>query len=526
MSKKQDRPRTRSVTSSERKKARLYESDDTDCKRGSISSEWPKDWDKEETQFENYIAYHRIADELAWSVDPRSSRYTNGWSPFCNGTREAFFSNYASEHLCWSKLWPNTRIPSHYRTPVTELEGCVVITVDLESECVNESSRESSVVSQPVKRAITASSEVSSNIIIEEENPGNTHNRAYYNDFNELLNRDDEGALQYQRSLDQQVLDRDRWFQLNYSYYQYVNRKGKRLMRVTLKGIDKCSKKYFPNRKQKGFYNSSYCIKTIGNTFVNHILGTVGFTVAEYYGQDFVNTKHTSYNIVQVVHGVSFTKSQPQLSRWKYSYKDRKNLPGKAFRAVQYYSPRNIIGRHTLCPVLHVNTFHIVQAVREYPITRNYYKSIQDIYNINAVSHDGVPARVPNEQSYTYDIDKKKYRIYCMYLSSLKPKNTFSVFKYIYPVPLDKIIKDNIIIPIFPVFPEVPVEVVEVPEIPLRPVNIRDHHQQKLRYWQFKQYILWTKIGDLQNTTEDQLQTLYPTFYTDFYNVKFMLTRK
>ena len=111
-----------------------------------------------------------------------------------------------------------------------------------------------------------------------------------------------------------------------------------------------------------------------------------------------------------------------------------------------------------------------------------------------------------------------------MYLSSLKPTNTFSIFKYIYPVPLDKIIKDNIIIPIVPVVPVEEVE--EVPEIPLRPVNIRDHHQQKLRYWQFKQYSLWTKIGDLQNTTEEQLQTLYPKFSPDFYNVKYMLTRK
>jgi hypothetical protein len=441
MSQKQDRPRTRSVTASERKKDHSYESEEKDCTRGSASSEWPK-----------------VSD-----------------------------------------------------------------TVDLVCVGVDESTREntSSVVLQPV----TASFEenITSNLV--EENPGNLHRRVSYNSFNIIKESENEAALQYQRSCDQQALDRDRWFQLNFSYPQYVRIKNKRVMRVTLSGIDKCSKKYFPNRKRKEFYNLSYCIKTIGNTFVNHILGTIGFTVAEYYGLDFINTQHTSYNIVQVVHGVSFTRSLKILSRWKYRYTNRQHLPGKAFRVHTYYSPlRNNIPVHSFIPALRSSTFHIVNTVGEYPITKNYYKSIKEIYNINAVPHDGVPVPVPNKYTNTYDIDKEKYRIYCMYLSSLKPTNTFSIFKYIYPVPLDKIIKDNIIIPIVPVVPVEEVE--EVPEIPLRPVNIRDHHQQKLRYWQFKQYSLWTKIGDLQNTTEEQLQTLYPKFSPDFYNVKYMLTRK
>jgi hypothetical protein len=283
------------------------------------------------------------------------------------------------------------------------------------------------------------------------------------------------------------------------NYYEYVNRKGKKLVQVTEEGIDKYSSNYNPSSGQinQVDYDSSYCIKTIGNTFVNHIIGTVGFSVAEYYGYDFVNTTWTSYNIVQVVHGIGFTKSTKVLSRWKYSYTHRKDIFGKDTWQVCYDFPSN---NHTLVPVLQSNKIHIVHTVGQFPITKNYYSEIRRIENYNAVQHDGIPVPVPNEQSYTYEVDKIKYREYRLYLGSLKKKKIFSIFKNIYPLPHDKSKNEYI-------YQDSKVKVVT------RPTNIDNNHRTNTRYWKYLQFLLWA--------TDNQ----YPAFEKDFYNIRYKFTR-
>jgi hypothetical protein len=303
----------------------------------------------------------------------------------------------------------------------------------------------------------------------------------------------------YKVPLSQKVKDRDNSEPVIRNYYEYVNRKGKKLVQVTEEGIDKYSSNYNPSSGQinQVDYDSSYCIKTIGNTFVNHIIGTVGFSVAEYYGYDFVNTTWTSYNIVQVVHGIGFTKSTKVLSRWKYSYTHRKDIFGKDTWQVCYDFPSN---NHTLVPVLQSNKIHIVHTVGQFPITKNYYSEIRRIENYNAVQHDGIPVPVPNEQSYTYEVDKIKYREYRLYLGSLKKKKIFSIFKNIYPLPHDKSKNEYI-------YQDSKVKVVT------RPTNIDNNHRTKTRYWKYLQFLLWA--------TDNQ----YPAFEKDFYNIRYKFTR-
>jgi hypothetical protein len=63
---------------------------------------------------------------------------------------------------------------------------------------------------------------------------------------------------------------------------------------------------------------------------------------------------------------------------------------------------------------------------------------------------------------------------------------------------------------------------------PVRPVNITDNHELKLRYWRFKQLIIWTLLQDLPETEQEikQVKELFPTFKIDFYNVNYLITRK
>jgi hypothetical protein len=104
------------------------------------------------------------------------------------------------------------------------------------------------------------------------------------------------------------------------SYATYTNSKGRCLEQVTESGIDKISTNYVPWTTWKPNSDANYTIKVLHNTSIIHIIGTVGFTTVEYFGETAVTTtengkykwlygkpvvhEHTSnYNIVHVVYG-------------------------------------------------------------------------------------------------------------------------------------------------------------------------------------------------------------------------------
>jgi hypothetical protein len=118
-------------------------------------------------------------------------------------------------------------------------------------------------------------------------------------------------------------------------------------------------------------YNTvlSYRIKLMDNTFISHIIGTVGFTMIEYFGEYLLEDKITgeeyrvpakhalgnTYNIVQVVHGRCFTR------------------PGLLHTLLRPHELRNF-------------------------------------YNENVICHNGRARRIPVVNTPTYERDRIRYR--------------------------------------------------------------------------------------------------------------------
>jgi hypothetical protein len=111
--------------------------------------------------------------------------------------------------------------------------------------------------------------------------------------------------------------------QLVQFFTTYTSNKGRCLDHVQLSGIDKMSNNYKPWTNYKPQYGANYTIKLMENTLINLVIGTVGFTVIEYFGESVLEDKTTgeaykvpvkhvpdnTYNIVQEVHSRCFTCS-------------------------------------------------------------------------------------------------------------------------------------------------------------------------------------------------------------------------
>jgi hypothetical protein len=338
-----------------------------------------------------------------------------------------------------------------------------------------------------------------------------------------MVNKDLEELKDQSRERQEEESD-----QLVSHYCYYVNQKGRSLKHVRLPGIDKTSNNYTPDFEQKGPSFASYCIKTIGNTFVNHVIGTVGFTVAEYFGStvlydtfddnyddydtvEFVPGHNNSYNIVQVVHGASFTRDTQVLSRWKYKHNPN-DLPLNYITG--YYDPRAVsekrrgVWRHKVISTK--DTFFIVHRKVQIEVSQPEYKNLRSIINYNAVPYNGIWLPRPIitvPLSPTYKAEYKEHRLFRLYLGTTKKVNNFKLYKYLYPKPFDTKISNKI-----------------NPAIIYRPINVQDYNYLKLRYWYYKQVQLWAQFGDLQNNNGTDKS--FPEFQTDFYKVKYMITRE
>ena len=278
-----------------------------------------------------------------------SKRYIDGWSPTCNGTTEAFFTNFQVGFFSWTALWPNTRIPRSYTRATKDLEGFKQIEVDLDSE--DSASKQvqpcTSAVDtpfDPIALRVQELDEYYDTIdeqrrifklpIVKKIYIGFHDNRSYFN-FNHILNDTLENPYRHQQS---QYRDQEESEQRITSYVEYVNSKGRRLVHVDYSGIDKHSSDYIPWSNEKFNPGPSYCIKVLDNTFKYQLLGTVGFTTIEYFGHLLLKTveedteypilpvignKNSFYNIVQVVHGYYFTRDTKVLSRRMFGVHQR-----------------------------------------------------------------------------------------------------------------------------------------------------------------------------------------------------------
>ena len=144
----------------------------------------------------------------------------------------------------------------------------------------------------------------------------------------------------------------------------------------------------------------------------------------------------------------------------------------------------------------------------------NQYYLLRDIEYINAIPHDRIPVPVPVVLDPPTITSRRDARNYLLYRLFLVPQNQIKhkLFKYIYPKAFDTnkdINSYNI-------------------EISARPLAVQDNDKQKLRYWKFKQLLMWTQLEDLQVKIEEvtNINNLFPTFKIDFYNVKYMIIRK
>ena len=236
-----------------------------------------------------------------------SKRYKEGWSPTCNGTTEAFFTNFQDGYLNWAGLWPNTRIPRSHTTPTRELEGFRQIVVDLDLDGENIASKQvpscTSNVDTPIDLVRLRLEEKVQEIeeyqetILEEQRifklPFHqrqqvkktfigAHNYLAYSNFYQIINQTLEDPYYTSRSCSY-INDEESTLVIKY-FTEYVNKKGRRKVHGVKSGIDKVSSDYIPWSKPKFNPGPSYCIQVLDNPFKNHILGSVGFTTVEYFG--------------------------------------------------------------------------------------------------------------------------------------------------------------------------------------------------------------------------------------------------
>ena len=214
-----------------------------------------------------------------------------------------------------------------------------------------------------------------------------------------------------------------------------------------------------------------------------------------------VGVSNNTYNIVQVVHGVYFTRGVPLYSNNLYGLSHRLVARVGSYKRAYYNNDTNYWEHET---VLTTQTFHTILLLNSQVVSPS-----REIEHINAVPHNGIAVTRPRPRRRTSRFHKQQFRLYRLHLGSQNIDN-FKVYKNIYPASYNSTL-NNI-----------------DPDIPVRPVNVTHNHEAKLRYWRFKQLLIWTQLEDLPETVQEikAVQQLFPTFNIDFYNVKYLIPRK
>ena len=473
----------------------------------------------------DYTGWDAILDDISSKIAIGSKEDRQGWSPSINESSAAFFENYQEGYFSWDTHWPNKRLPVSHRTSTAELYGCTIIEVALEEDnseqvpscTVNPTSRQGVPNDRGPSEFYSYCKQVQGNLVDVSSHPKQVqgyHDTHNWLQIKQIVNQD------HAHQPSRRELEQERFYLIQ-AYTLYVNRKRRRLVNVSLTGIDKTSSSYIPNRAEKGFYGASYCIKTIGNTFVFHQLGTVGFTVAEYFGQATLDDtedsydptispqcKNNTYNIVQVVHGYKFTHHSyvRVISRYKHNKEStiRKLIPGNyyyrtEFRNKNYYSKTIDIKAPFSMPAEYIE----INASKA---------RLTNIFNIFTIPHHNEPVPFPHPDSPNFEQEKKDYRLYRLFLGTTVRVENCKIYKYMNSRAYDsksRYYPSNCL-----------------------PINIwsHNHNRDSFRHWYFGQVKLWESLEDLRNQQEPCIVTLdspqYPSFTTDFYKVRYMITRK
>jgi hypothetical protein len=180
---------------------------------------------------------------------------------------------------------------------------------------------------------------------------------------------------------------------------------------VTLKGIDKGSKSLKRLSTDGSSVATCYSVKVLCNTFVNHQIGSVGFTVAEYYRGD-LSVKHRKYNLVQVVHGYKFIYPRQLLTRFKYCRKTQK-APKGVFRKSYEYK-----GIWRNYPLKRFVPYHLVECI--FPEFCQDKEKLKEIYNWHAIPFPYESIALPTVGTSTYEEDKLLFRLARLSPSTVK----------------------------------------------------------------------------------------------------------
>jgi hypothetical protein len=418
-----------------------------------------------------------------------NTAFPNGWSPTLNKTTVAFFSNFQCEDINWRDLYPNTRIPIAFTTSPKELEDCLVIVVDLEH-------------GDQVSPVLLPNLPHDTSSVLRRTGKDETQNYEYNQDvsysnnllsgINVALQEDDEGN------------------DLLWCYYNYVNSKRGSLKNINFGGIDKYSSNYHPNKNKRVQYGTCYSIKSIGDTFVNHLIGTVGFSVAEYYRGDTKKESYkSSYNICQVVHGHKFKLDTPITSNCLRKYNTHK-YPKGIVRSSFYNKNTGWYNVETRNPKIGCV---FVEQLLSLPVTAGDKDSLRNIINYRAVPHPPGVVAPPILGTPDYLVDKARYRKFRLWQGTLKSKPKFKVFKNIKSKPYNPKSKNQQFSPGHPV-----------------DITSKVEHDKNLRNWYYKHLAEWVQLEDPENYkqgefTNPHLQS-FPLFKKDFYNVKYIINRE
>ena len=140
--------------------------------------------------------------------------------------------------------------------------------------------------------------------------------------------------------------------------------------------------------------------------------------------------KYNVYNIVQVVHGVYFTRDTKLFSDTTFGLEqDLIDFIPYYYRA--YYHR----GTWKSEKVSSEADFSVVRRVEQQRIYRNQYYQLKNIQYINAVHHSGTPVPPPliiDPLTYASRRHAEDYRLYRISLAA-KQQIKYKVFKYIYP---------------------------------------------------------------------------------------------
>ena len=232
------------------------------------------------------------------------------------------------------------------------------------------------------------------------------------------------------------------------------------------------------------------------------------------YTTPYHYNNNSTYNIVQVVHGLYFTKGRKIYARnRRFTHKYNSTIISLV-KNKKYYSTYYSNGNYVSQEKNSHDRFRQVQELRQIRVEDHEFSKQFRIYNYHALPYYGPPIPAPNPDSPNYIRENREYNKYKYKLRTIsQPVENYKVYKCIYPNPVNNNNKNLQCI--------------------RQPVNVQTHNSVTFRNWIFKQVKLWAQFEDLHtddgnnnNNKNTIKESTYPEYNEDFYKVKYMIPRK